>query len=404
MRGLCAVRVEGPLAPYAPGFGAYLAGRGYRPASVVDQLWVMAHLSRWLAGEDLAPSALSGEAIERFRSARRERYAHLCGARALDPLLGYLRGLGVVPELPAVADTPVERLLRDYCEYLLRERGLAASSVAHHEGVARSFLAGRSEPIELALRQLGAGDVTRFVMAQCRSGRWGPGAAKNLTGGLRSLLRFLHVAGWTAVPLAQAVPSVAGWRLSSLPRGLDAEQVTRLCESCDCATVIGRRDRAILSLLARLGLRSCEVATLLLDDIDWRAGELTISGKGSTSQLPLPHDVGDALVSYLREGRPSSSGSREVFLRARAPHGALSPTGVRSVVHHACDRAGVKRIGAHRLRHSLATELLRAGAPLAQIAPILRHASVSTTAIYAKVDWVALRSLARPWPLADGAA
>ncbi|MGO9751534.1 MAG: tyrosine-type recombinase/integrase [Solirubrobacteraceae bacterium] len=134
------------------------------------------------------------------------------------------------------------------------------------------------------------------------------------------------------------------------------------------------------------------------------AGELTISGKGSTSQLPLPHYVGDALVSYLRDGRPLSSGSREVFLRARAPHGALSPTGVRSVVHHACDRAGVQRIGAHRLRHTVATELLRAGVPLAQIAPILRHASVSSTAIYAKVDRVALRSLARPWPLADGAA
>ncbi|MGO9751533.1 MAG: hypothetical protein ACLP8S_30145 [Solirubrobacteraceae bacterium] len=214
----------------------------------------MAHLSRWLAGEDLAPSALSGEAIERFRSARRERYAHLVGGRALDPLLGYLRGLGVVPEPPAVADTPVERLLRDYREHLVRERGLQACSVAHHEGVARLFLAGRTEPIELALRQLGAGEVTGFVMAQCRSGRWGPGAAKNLTGGVRSLWRFLHLAGWTAVPLAQAVPSVAGWRLSSLPRGLDAEQVTRLLESCDCATAIGRRDRAILSLLARFGV------------------------------------------------------------------------------------------------------------------------------------------------------
>jgi len=217
-------------------------------------------------------------------------------------------------------------------------------------------------------------------------------------------LRFLHVAGWTPTGLAQAVPSVAGWRLSSLPRVLEPDQVARLLSTCDRSTPLGRRDFAILTLLARLGLRAGEVARLSLDDIAWRAGELTIRGKGSTiERLPLPHDVGGALASYLRNGRPTSR-SREVFLSARAPVRALSSQAVTAVVRYACDRAGVERVGAHRLRHTVASELLRAGAPLAQIAPILRHASVSTTAIYAKVDREALRALARPWPIAKGAA
>jgi site-specific recombinase XerD len=157
-------------------------------------------------------------------------------------------------------------------------------------------------------------------------------------------------------------------------------------------------------LLSGLGLRACEVAALGLDDIDWRAGVLSVCGKGSrTERLPLRHDVGEALVSYLRAGRGCSS-CREVFLRVIAPDGASTPPGVRSVVHAACDRAGMARVGAHRLRHTLATELLRTGAGLEQIAQVLRHSSVATTAIYAKVDRVALRSLARPWPLAGGAS
>ncbi|MCA1678253.1 MAG: site-specific integrase [Actinobacteria bacterium] len=404
MRELSVVAVEGPLAVHAAGFACELVERGYRPRSVVVQLRLLADLSRWLAEEGLAPVALSTVEARRFLGARRERYVDLTGARALGPLLGYLRGLGVVPELGPSADSPVERLLVDYREYLVRERGLMASSVDGHERVARVFLAGLAAPFEESLRELEARDVTGFVVAQCRSGRLGAGAAKNLTGGLRSLLRFLHVAGWVRAGLEQAVSSVAGWRLSSLPRGLEAGQVTRLLSSCDRATLLGRRDLAIVTLLSRLGVRACEVARLSLDDIDWRAGELTIRGKGSMiERLPLPHDVGEALVSYLRDGRPVSP-SREVFLSARAPVGPLSSAAVTAVVRYACDRAGLERVGAHRLRHTLATDLLRAGTPLAQIAPILRHACVSTTAIYAKVDRDALRALARPWPLAGGAA
>jgi integrase/recombinase XerD len=393
------------LAPYAAGFVVELVGRGYRPRSVRGQLELMAHLSRWLAEQRLELAALTHEEAERFLEVRSERGVGLRSWRALGPLVGYLRGLGVVPEPATSADTPVARLLADYRDYLLRERGLTAGSAAHWERVARLFLAECSEPLEDALRHLTTGEVTGFVVARCAPGRCSGSAAKILTGGLRSLLRYLHVAGLTEISLAQAVPRAAGWRLSSLPRALEAGQVARLLESCDRTTVIGRRDLAILSLLARLGLRCCEVSGLCLDDIDWRAGEITIRGKGSaTERLPLPHDVGEALVGYLRDGRSALAGFREVFVTAKAPRRPLSPTGVTHVVGGACTRVGIEPVGAHRLRHTLASDLLRVGTPLAQIAPILRHASVATTAIYAKVDRDALRALARPWPIDAGAA
>lgn len=405
MHGQSVAGMEGPLAPYAAGFVVDLVARGYRPRSVSGQLELMAHVSRWLAEQGLKPGGLTQDQVERFLSVRRESHVSLMSWRAVGPLVVYLRGLGVVPEPVAAADTPVERLLLDYRVYLVRERGLTAGSIAHWERVARLFLAERCEPLEDALGQLTSGEVTGFVVARCAPGRCSGSAAKALTGGLRSLLRYLHVAGLTAMPLAAAVPRAAGWRLGSLPRAVEADQVVRLLESCDRATVVGRRDLAVLSLLSRLGLRAGEVAGLCLDDIGWRAGEVTIRGKGSTTErLPLPHDVGEVLADYLRDGRPALADFREVFVTAKAPRRALSPTGVTHVVGCACKRAGIEPVGAHRLRHTLASDLLRAGTPLAQIAPILRHASVATTAIYAKVDRDALRTLARPWPLAGGVA
>ena len=404
MDGYSAGRVFGPLAPYADGFVVELVEPRYRPRSVGCQLELMAHLSRWLGDQGVEPGGLTAAMAERFLEVRCEGGGSLRSWRALDPLVGYLRRLGVVPKLAASADSPVDRLLADYRDYLLRERGLTAGSVAHWERIARLFLVERSEPLEDALQRLSAAEVTGFVVAQCGPGGRSGASAMILTSGLRSLLRYLHLTGRVPIPLAQAVPRAAGRRLSSLPRALEAEQVQRLLASCDSSTVVGRRDLAILLLLARLGLRACEVARLRLDDIDWRAGELTIRGKGSTTErLPLPHEAGEALVTYLRDGRPQAD-FREVFLSVLAPLRPLSPAAVVGVVCYACDRAGMERVGPHRLRHTLASDLLRAGTPLAQIAPILRHSSVATTAIYAKIDREALRALARPWPLAGGAA
>jgi len=400
--GYLAGRVFGPLAPYADGFVVELVGRGYRPRSVSGQLELMAHLSRWLAEQGVVPGGLTVEMADRFLEIRRTGYVSLRSWRALDPVVGYLRGLGVIPKLAAPADSPIDRLLAEYRDYLLRERGLTAGSVAHLERVARQFLAERTVPLEDALRRLSTSEVTGFVVAQCGPGGRSGASAKILTTGLRSLLRYLHLVGFIDRPLAQAVPRAAGWRLSSLPRPLETEDVARLLESCDTSTVVGLRDLAILTLLARLGLRASEVARLSLNDIDWRAGEVTIHGKGSTSErLPLPHEVGERLVSYLRQGRPPVD-FREVFVTMHAPLRSLSPIAVTQVVATACERAGVERVHAHRLRHTLASDLLRAGTPLAQIAPILRHASVATTAVYAKIDRDALSVLARPWPLAGG--
>ena len=396
-------RVYGPLAGYAPGFRMWLTERGYHPSSVEDQAFLMGHLSRWLTEEELQPSAFTVDVVEQFRKVRRGTHSHLSGARGMDQLLGYLRGVGAVPE-PWVPDSLVERLVAEYREYLVSERGLVAGSVVLRERVARLFIAELTDPIDVALHELRPAHVTGFVVDQCGGGRRGVAWAKTLTSGLRSLLVFLHVAGWVTVPLVAAVPSVAGWRLSALPRGLETGQVARLLDSCDRTTGVGRRDFAILMLLARLGLRACEVAVISLDDIDWRVEELTVHGKGAhTDRLPLPSDVGQALVEHLL-GREPDDRFGEVFLRAFAPDGPLSAKAVGSVLRDACDRAGVPRIGTHRLRHTVATDLLAAGASLTEIAPVLRHTNLSSTAIYAKVDRATLRTLARPWPLPGAVA
>ena len=396
-------RVYGPLAGYAPGFRMWLTERGYHPSSVEDQAFLMGHLSRWLTEEELQPSAFTVDVVEQFRKVRRGTHSHLSGARGMDQLLGYLRGVGAVPE-PSVSDSLVERLVAEYREYLVSERGLVAGSVVLRERVARLFIAELADPIDVALHELRPAHVTGFVVDQCGGGRRGVAWAKTLTSGLRSLLVFLHVAGWVTVPLVAAVPSVAGWRLSALPRGLETGQVARLLDSCDRTTGVGRRDFAILMLLARLGLRACEVAVISLDDIDWRVGELTVHGKGAhTDRLPLPSDVGQALVEHLL-GREPDDRFGEVFLRAFAPDGPLSAKAVGSVLRDACDRAGVPRVGTHRLRHTVATDLLAAGASLTEIAPVLRHTNLSSTAIYAKVDRATLRTLARPWPLPGAVA
>jgi integrase/recombinase XerD len=290
----------------------------------------------------------------------------------------------------------VEALLESYRGYLTGERGLASQTIRCYLPHARVFLAALPDPLDAGLRNLRAEQVTTFVLHACR-GR-NTGSAKAVVTALRSLLRFLHVAGHVQVPLAAAAPTVAGWRLTWLPRGLTAAQVTSLLDSCGLDTVVGRRDYAILVLLARLGLRTVEVAALELDDVDWRSGELVIRGKGNRVEaLPLPVAAGQALAGYLTGGRPVGA-SRRLFLTVCAPQTGLSAAGVQGRVARACARAGLPRLGAHRLRHALATDLLRAGAPLAEVGQVLRHGSQVSTAIYAKVDWEALRTLAQRWP------
>jgi len=399
MRDPSRVRVSGPLEEYASGFAAELARVGYMRDAVACQLRLMAHLSGWLAREGLDAAALTAAAVEEFLAARRAAgHTTLRSPRALEPLLAYLRELGV--ELPApmvVAATPVDEMLERYRGFLLGERGLAAGTVRGYVDIVRPFLAGRVAADGSGLERLAACDVTAFVLAEC-PGR-SRGSAKLLVTALRSLLGFLHVDGVLGGSLSGAVPSVAGWRLAGLPRGLEPAQVRRLLASCDRRTAAGRRDFAILTLLTRLALRRGEVARLELRDLDWRAGEIVIRGKGDRQErLPQPADVGEAVAGYLRRGRPASAEGRCLFIRVKAPHRPLTPGGVTNVVVAAGRRAGLGQIAAHRLRHTAATEMLRAGATLPEIGQVLRHRSLLTTAIYAKVDREALRSLARPWP------
>jgi site-specific recombinase XerD len=294
--------------------------------------------------------------------------------------------------------TPVEELLARYHRYLIVERGLGGPTAHGYLDAVRPFLAGRTgQEGGLELAGLTAADVTAFVLAACPGRAIGP--AKLTVTALRSLLGFLHVDGVLPVPLGEAVPSVAGWRLCGLPRALEAEQVDRLLEVCDRHHAAGRRDLAILLLLVRLGLRAGEVAALNLDDIDWRAGELTVRGKGNRAErLPLPTDVGEAIADYLRDGRPATAAGRPVFVRLKAPLQQLTSGGITQVVFAAGQRAGLGKLHAHRLRHTAATAMLRAGAPLAEVGQVLRHRRALSTAIYAKVDRQALAVLARPWP------
>jgi integrase/recombinase XerD len=393
------VRATGPLASHVEGFCAALVGLGYAPGTARGHGYVLVHVSRWLAAERLQPSELTSPVIERFlRARRRAGYRRWRSVKSLRPLLTYLRGVAGVPAWrPDVAESPVDRLLDSYRRHLRVERRLAPSTVRGHEDVARRFLSGHVQGDRLDLDGLTAAEVTAFVLAEARLRSIG--SMKALLSPLRSLLRFLFVAGIAPRNLTAAVPGIANPQLAALPMALDAATVAALLGSCDRGTAIGRRDFAILTVLVRLGLRAGEVAALRLDDIDWRAGELLVRGKGNRlDRLPLPADVGAAVVDYLRHGRPPSS-CRAVFLRAVGPDAAMTGRSVVMVPRSASRRAGLPVIvGAHRLRHTAASDMLRCGGSLAEIAQVLRHHSESTTAIYAKLDRAALDLLVRPWP------
>jgi len=313
-------------------------------------------------------------------------------------LLGYLCGLEVAPAASTVVPAgPVEELLSRFRRYLEQERGLVPAAARGYVDKVRPFVERFDGPDRLELERVGVVEVRGFVVDVCP--RLGRRAAELTVVALRSLLRFLHLEGELERSLAGAVPSVAGWRLSGLPKRLEPEQVDALLASCDISTASGVRDLAILTVLARLGLRAGEVAGLSLGDIDWRAGEIIVRGKaGRSERLPLPVDVGEAIVVYLRGGRPASAQGRTVFVRVVAPHCALTTGGITQVVVAAARRAGLPAIHAHRLRHTAASEMLRAGATLAEVGQVLRHRRAASTAIYAKVNREALRQIARPWP------
>lgn len=391
------VPVPEPLASLASEFAASLTAAGYAVPVVRDHLWLMTHLGRWMESRGLEVGDLDDERVEAFFAERRAAgYRTRRSAQSLVPLLDLLRAKGLVERADPVG--PVEELLAAFGRYLANERAVVPSTVRLYGKRARRFLMHCAPDGDVS--RLVAEDVMAAVLAECAT--LSVGSAQYFVSALRAFLRFCYLADLTQVDLSAAALSVTGRRTSWLPRGMPAGDVRALLGTCDRRRAGGRRNYAILLLLARLGLRAGEIARLRLEDIDWRAGELTISGKGDRQdRLPLPTDVGEAIAAYLQRGRPTVA-CREVFVSLEAPLRGLGAMAISDVVRRSCRKAGIEPVGAHRLRHALAVDLVAEGASLPEIGQVLRHRSIQTTAGYARVDLVALRAVAQPWPAGAG--
>ena len=395
-----------PLAPHLASFAASLRDSGYSRSTVHAKLRLLLELGQWLGRNDLPVAALEEGLVGAFLEGRRREDRSGRGqATTARQLLEHLRSHQVVaaPRPPVLAQSALESLLGRYEKYLRAERGLSTATVVNYLPLVRRFLRERFGEGPLPLRELTPADSSRFILAHAPS--MSGGRAKLLVTALRSFFRFLLEHGWIEVDLAACVPAMASWRLSSVPRYLAAEEIERLLGSVDRTTTSGRRNYAVLLLLARLGLRAGEVVSLELEDIDWRAGEILVRGKGLLHErLPLAPEVGEALVAYLHADRPPSP-SRRLFICRKAPwRGFAGASTVSTIVRRALARADLhpRSQGAHLLRHSLATAMLSRGASLGEIGELLRHRAASSTEIYAKVDFRALRALAQPWPDGGG--
>jgi site-specific recombinase XerD len=393
------------FAPHLDSFVATLRGLGYAHSTVRERLRLLSDLARWLGRHNLPLADLNELVADQFLEGRRRQGRLRSGdAATLHHFLEHLREVGTIrsPE-PAADESPLATLRRQYANHLEKERGLAAVTLAGYWPFIRRFVVEHFGDGPIHVRELAPDDVARFLLRHARSGS--PKVAKLMVAALRSFFRFLFQHGQTESDLARAIPTVPGWRLAEVPKYLEPEEVERLVQACQLDTAVARRDHAIVFLLARLGLRASEVIALELDDIDWRAGVLKVRGKGgSHDSLPLPADVGQAMAKYLRHHRPPCT-TRRFFIRTKAPHRGLAhPSSISTIVCRALKRAGLQPafMGAHILRHSLVTGMLRSGASLDEIGEVLRHRGANSTEIYAKVDVRGLRSLALAWPTKGG--
>jgi integrase/recombinase XerD len=392
---------DGPLGELVHPFRMEMIRLGYTSRTAQDHAYVLACLSRWLGGADLVPQRLGAAELEEFvRYRRGVGYRRWLSVRSLREMLAYLRQVGVIPpeQVPQAGD-PIAGLVERYAGYLRRERRLGERTIAGRVTVGDRFLRTLVVEDRLRVELLGPKSVVDFVLGASR--RYTVGSMKVLTVSLRSLLRYLFAVGLADRDLSTAVPSVAGWRLSGLPPTMGDDVLAALLAACDRSTPLGLRDYAVLLLMARLGLRAVEIAGLSLDDLDWRNGEVMIHGKGGrTDRMPLPADVGAALVDYLSRGRRTST-LRQVFLRSIGPDKVMSRQSVVMVPRRVCDRAGIPMVAAHQLRHRAACRVLAEGGNLAEVAQLLRHEAETTAAIYAKVDLATLGVAARAWPQAE---
>lgn len=391
-------RKAGPLTPFVAGYRCKLLAMGYTPQTTRSLLKVLGQLGRWMVVNDVVVAQLDWETITRFLAYRSsDVFRQTPNRRGLRILLELLVDEHIVGAEDPAPLSELEALLGDYRRWLTAERGLAEATVVRYLNCARRFLGLRVDRDgAVNVESLTGVEATAFLLAEAR--RCSVGASKGRVAELRALLRYLYVRGSTTTLLSESIPPVAGWHDTAIPPLLSRQDVEALVSSCDRSTAAGVRDYAMLMLLARLGMRSIEVSRLELGDIDWRAGEIRIRGKARrTDRMPLPVEVGDALSAYLIAVRPKSQ-DRHVFLTLRAPIRNVPADLLGDVVRRACLRAGLPHVGAHRLRHALATALLSDGVPLVDISVVLRHQDLATTALYAKVDFRSLQHVAQPWP------
>jgi integrase/recombinase XerD len=398
------LRVEGPLAPYFEPYSEYLADRGYSQVAFWHKTFLLNEFSRWLERERIAASEVTAEHEAAFlRYNAFHRLPKLGDPTTLSGMTRWLVDQGVLDNRPGTLqdESGGEQIVREYAAWLREERGLAPSTMENYTGVVRRFLEELHVTAVQNLASLRATEIVDYVRRHAPSDHTFA-AAKNIVTTLRSFLRFTRYRGYVDNDLASCVPSVAGWSMAAIPRAMPEESVKRLLnESKTWRGPAGQRNRAILLLLARLGLRAREIVRLELEDIDWQQGWLRVHGKGRQERpMPLPHDVGEAIAAYLKNARPEST-CRNIFLHSRAPYGALRSNGaICQIVRRAIRRAriDVKVTGSHQLRHALAVNMLGQGLSLTEIGQMLRHHSPDATRRYAKVDLEGLRAVALRWP------
>ena len=380
-------------------FASSLTEQGYAENTLREKVKLLAKCGEWLKRNRLAVADLDEPLVETFL--KRRHRVHRGDSKTLQQFLDHLRRQNVVRARNLPRDrSPLARILNRYETHLSTERGLVGHTIQEYQSFVRKFLLERFRGQPLLLKAMKASDISHFILRHTASMRGK--RAQVMTTAFRSFFRFLFEKGELQADLAASVPTVANWQLSTVPKYLTPKEVERVLKACDRRKAIGRRNYAILLLLARLGLRAGEVVALQLEDINWRAGEILVRGKGLLhDRMPLPPDVGQALASYLRRDRPACR-TRRVFICTKAPRrGFAHPSTLSTIVRRALARADLHPPlkGAHLLRHSLATSMLRSGATMSEIAEILRHRALNTTEIYAKVDFQGLRSLAHPWPM-----
>jgi site-specific recombinase XerD len=393
--------IHGPYGEFSRVYAARLSDEGLGRQCIWRSLSLFRDLMDWHVGSGHDPQDLGEVHVERFLEHRFKHWSPDSGDRsALRRLLSALREEGLIPAAAPRERTEHEQIVDAFAVYLSNERGLAASTVESHKLLSHRFLLEVCPAGAAGFAALTPEIVIGYVERHALDGSADSGKA--MCGVVRAFLRYLHLKGFISVALADCVPSIRRWRLAGLPTFLPPQKVQQVLDACDQTTAMGLRDYTVLMVLAKLGLRASEAAALNLDDIDWRSGKILVHGKGRRqAMMPLRHDVGTAIVAYIRHGRPASP-CRRLFLRMLAPHvGFASGCAITMIAKQALERAGIHGYahhGAHLFRHSLATDLLRSGASFAEIGQLLRHRSTDSTRIYAKLDIEKLRELSLPWP------